>query len=246
MFFLGYLLVSNQYFCEVNGTMKILSFIFISVLCFFSCQTEPKSAKNSSKSISVDYYLRSDQADDLVKAEIRLRYEADTGYVLIQQARFQGQPMRVKALGNAITWCVYEGTLDTARGFDFTFQTKDGVEGSHILPLEPVLSFQIKGGIVDKSEGFIFEWEGSKIRQNESLVLFFTDSNGKSTTMNRIMNSADSGFEVAAPLLTDIAVGKAKLYVVRKTRMKLPIEGGIKGRAELEYYTDAIEVMVRE
>ena len=64
--------------------------------------------------------------------------------------------------------------------------------------------------------------------------------------MNRILNSADSGFEVTPPLLSNLATGTAQFYAVRKTRIELPEEAGLDGVADLEYYTDAIEVEVVE
>ena len=226
--------------------MRIIVLLFVSTFCLLGCKTESNSVENADKSISVNYYLRNYQTGNFVKAETKFKYELDTGHIAVKSGQLQDKQMRVKGLENAITWCGYEGELDTAQGFDFKFQLDNDITVTHTLPLKPVKSFKIKGEKVIKSKGFVFEWEGSKIESNETLILFFTDSKGNPVTMNRVMTSADSGFEVNPPLLTGLAAGKSQFYVVRRSRIDLPEEGNIKGVAELEYYTDAIEVMIEE
>ena len=183
---------------------------------------------------------------DDVKAEIRFKYPNDTGHIIVKDATFQGNKLTTKALGNGVTWSGFDGNLDTTRGLEFTYELDEDIKGGHTLPFNGITSFQIKEGKVDKSEGFVFEWTGAKIEPNETLILFFTDSKGNPVTMNRILNSADSGFEVTPPLLSNLATGTAQFYAVRKTRIELPEEAGLDGVADLEYYTDAIEVEVVE
>lgn len=112
---------------------------------------------------------------------------------------------------------------------------------------EAIKSFSVKEGEISISKGFTINWNGSKIgSQNETMIILITDANGQSASLNRIGETAGSGFSVDPVQLQyyNFAKGQATMYLVRKAIVELPVSSYYKQKAEIEYYTDELKINI--
>ena len=78
------------------------------------------------------------------------------------------------------------------------------------------------------------------------MIIILTDANGQSASLNRIGETAGSGFSVDHVQLEyyNFVKGEATISLVRRAVNEYPANTYYKQKAEVEYYTDQLKINI--
>lgn len=227
---------------------NILLFVLI-ILAFTNCNNKANEvvAENYDKTLTVNYYLRANKTN-FVTGEIYAYHEGDTLLPNIESGTLQGETMTQSKINNNRAW-----RMKIDQEFPKTDEFKFVVNHAGYQPIEAtftsevIKSFSIKEDEISISKGFSVNWDGPRIgSKNETMIILITDSKGQSASLNRIGETAGSGFSVDPIQLQyyNFAKGAGTIYLVRKAIVELPVSSYYKQKAEVEYYTDELNINI--
>lgn len=228
---------------------NILLYVFV-VSAFASCAPKkPKTVvENYDKTLLVNYYLRTDKTN-FVRGEMYAYHEGgDTILPNIESGTLQGEKMSQSKINNNTAWRMQiNEEFPEASEFKFVLNHAGYQPIEATFETNPIKKFSIKEGELSISKGFTVNWDGPRISsQNETMIIVITDSKRQSASLNRIGETAGSGFSVDPIQLQyyNFAKGPATISLVRKTMVDLPVSSYYKQRAEVEYYTDDLTINI--
>lgn len=228
---------------------NILLYVLI-ISTFGSCTPKKTETvvENYDKTLLVNYYLRTDKTN-FVTGEMYAYHEGgDTILPNIESGTLQGETMSQSKINNNTAW-----RLRIDKEFPATSEFKFVLNHAGYQPIEAtfetdqIKKFSIKEGELSISKGFTINWDGPRISsQNETMIIVITDSKGQSASLNRIGETASSGFSVDPIQLQyyNFAKGAATISLVRKAMVELPAGSYYKQKAEIEYYADNLNINI--
>ncbi|MFK7947424.1 MAG: hypothetical protein AB8G11_07540 [Saprospiraceae bacterium] len=227
---------------------NILLYILI-ISAFVSCnnKTNEVVAEDYDKTLLINYYLRTDKSN-FVTGETYIYHEKDTLLPNIESVTLQDQTMMHSKINNDKAWRMrIDQEFPKTDEFNFVINHTGYQPIEATFKPEPIKSFNIKEGELSISKGFTVNWDGTRIAsQNETMIILLTDANGQSASLNRIGETAGSGFSVDPIQLQyyNFVKGEATIYLIRKTIVELPTNSYYKQKAEIEYYTDEVKINI--
>ena len=227
--------------------MKNIVLLGFVLSVFLSCNSKSDQVivENYDKTLSVNYYIRADKSN-FMTGEVYVYNEGDTVLPNIESATLQGEQMLKSRLTNdKVLRMRLDKELPKKNAYDFVVNHTGYEPIKASLEISPIKSFSVKEGALSISNGFSVNWDGPRIStQNETMIVVITDSKGQSASLNRIGETASSGFSVAPIQLQyyNFAKGKATISLVRKTVVEFPKTSYYKQKAEIEYYTDELTI----
>jgi len=235
----------------INISMKNIFLFGLILSVFASCnnKTDEVIVENYDKTLSLNYYIRADKSN-FVTGEVYAFNEGDTVLPNIESATLQGAEMLKSRLSNDnIIRMRIDKEFPKTNSYDFVVNHARYQPIKATLEISPIKNFNIKEGVLSISNGFSVNWDGPRIgSQNETMIIVITDSKGQSASLNRIGETATSGFSVAPIQLQyyNFAKGKATISLVRKAVVDYPSTSYYKQKAEIEYYTDELTIDIVE
>lgn len=147
---------------------------------------------------------------------------------------FQDRSMEMRYLPNSAVRYNVEEPTPYADKFSFAFGKSQVFE----MSMTPIDSFRVNDGKCQLADGLSL-YVDSPPKENESLVLFFSDANRKASTLTLEGPIGDQQIVVPASQLSQLIPGHYELYLVKKK--KLSREGKtVSSIGAIEYYTPAI------
>ena len=230
-----------------NILKQLVFYWFIGLLFFLNaCQPTVQKAEKKQK-LFVKHYVRFLQNDRLYHAETQF-LSGDSLHnahaVKMEEASFQGGSMEVREVpGRAIHYKT-ERSGPFQSQLKFKYRDEKGRRHSTDYTFEPIPSFLLKNGI-SKSRGLTLVWKGLPLQDRESLLLFLGDQDNKATSTTIPGPTSRAEVQVDGEFLKDLEPGKGNLFLVRKQEGKQAEEERVINY-ELEYYTQPIEVEIKE
>lgn len=157
---------------------------------------------------------------------------------------FLGSNMKARKLSDKLTRYQYEQALAYPEAARFSFRPQAEEKPLNLTcSMSPLGHFSIPDGL-SRSDGFTLLAEGSKLTEDESLVLLFADPDNKASTIilkgpSKSERHVFQGIQVA-----DFALGTHQLYLVKK-KVTTREETGITAQVTMEYFSDVLEVEVQ-
>lgn len=224
--------------------MKNLPHILLFGIITFlmSCQAEaPKEEKSdkSKPSTFANFYVRFLQKENQTEA---------TAIFQNGMTQQQAKPLKIKKgvffhNGNMVERTIpkigtrYQANYNGSFSETYKFQFQDPLKGKmdHVVEVNPILDFSFEGE-VSKSKGATLTWEGSPLNKNETLVFLISDAKNKSRNFELKGRTNASKITVASKHLSQLELGAAKIYLVRK-QSKVEQKPNLVILAETEFYT---------
>jgi hypothetical protein len=233
----------------MKKTTHILLFGIITFL--MSCQSEaPKEEKSdkSKPSTFANFYVRFLQKEKQTKATATFQNG------MTQQ---QAQPLKIEQgvffhNGNMVERTIpkigprYQASYDGPFSATYKFQFQDPLKGKtdHIVQVNPILDFSFEGE-VSKSKGATLSWDGPPLNKNEALVFLIQDAKNKSRSFELKGKTNASKIDVASKHLSQLELGIAKIYLVRK-QSRAAQKPNLVILAETEFYTLEKDVTISQ
>lgn len=191
-----------------------------------------------------------------------VRYLANPGELKSQLSAFEGEDLSVAESVEFVRDVRFDGATMRQRDLPgdthrYEHYRRDAAWRSPMqftLPDEqdrPLLTFEIGMSPpdigrfptrIDRAAGVSFT-AGPALGEDESLLLFFTDSASQARQVLIAGPSRDSVLRAPAPSLQNLQPGTHRLYLVKKQRREFS-KGSARITSTIEYYTDEIEVEV--
>ena len=229
---------------------KIQLILLFGIITFLmSCQTEsPKEEKSdkSKPSTFANFYVRFLQKENQTEA---------TATFQNGMTQLQAKPLKIKKgvffhNGNMVERTIpkigtrYQASYDGPFSETYKFQFQDPLKGktNHIVQINPILDFSFEGE-VSKSKGATLTWGGPPLNGNEALVFLIQDAKNKSINFELKGKTNASKIEIASKHLSQLELGSAKIYLVRK-QSKAAQKPNLIILAETEFYTTEKDILI--
>ncbi len=229
---------------------KVPYILFFGIISFLlSCQTEAPKQEKSDKtkpSTFANFYVRFFQTQGRTEAT-----------AIFQNGMTQQQAQSLKIEkgvffhnGNMVERNIpkigtrYQAFYDGPFSETYKFQFQDPLKGKtdHIVDMNPISAFSFEGEI-SKSKGATLSWSGTPLNENEALVFLIQDAKNKSRSFELKGRTNASKINVASKHLSKLALGSAKIYLVRK-QSKAEQKPNLVILAETEFYTNEKEFQI--
>ena len=202
---------------KVQKKLTFLAGLILLLLVGLSCESSKKESTNNKKLI-VDYYVRYLQSDKQVKAEISFSELDSIGKTMpkiMTEVLFQQKALDGKRILNRYR---YQLTESASFEDNYTFDYRRNGEGfiKQEIAMSPIEAFEIKNKQVSKTESTILTLKGTAFKENEQLVLLFSDKNNKTATVTFDNLSMDQSLTILPKQIADLTIGKGSLYLVRR------------------------------
>ena len=231
--------------------MKKISYILLFGIITFlmSCQAEaPKEEKSdkSKPSTFANLYVRFLQNENQTEATAAFQ----NGMTQQQAKSLKIEKGVFFHNGNMVERTIpkigtrYQAIYDGAFSKIYRFQFQDPLKGKtdHIVEMNPISSFSFEGEI-SKSKGATLTWEGPPLNEHETLVFLISDANNQSRSFELKGRTNKSKINVASKHLSQLELGAAKFYLVRK-QSKAEQKPNLVILAETEYYTNEKGILI--
>jgi hypothetical protein len=223
-------------------TIRLLLFVLTVLI---ACQT---NSSDPQPRLFGEFYVRYLAPERLLRAEATF-LKGDSIATAQPHAfeggvAFQGSNMNARRLSDKLTRYQYEQLLAYPEKARFSFKPdpeKDPVNLN--CSMSPLGNFSIPGGI-SRQSGFTLLAEGSRLTEDESLVLLFADPNNKASTIILKGPSKSDRHVFQGKQVADFAMGPHQLYLVKK-KVTARDEERITAQITMEYFSDVLEVEVQ-
>lgn len=195
-----------------------------------------------------DFFVRFLAEGDGLKAQVSF-YEGISLETAIPRTMpggviFQGSAMQPRDLqGQMIRYSISREAA-YSEAFPFRFQALDGKWKEYLLSMTPVQDFFVKGDI-SRSRGMTLIVNGGLLRDNEKLVLLFSDDQNRASSITLDGPTANIELFLPPEKLQDLKAGPGQLYLVKK-QSDLVERPEISLTSSIEYYTKTIAIDVKE
>lgn len=215
------------------------------VILLNSCKSDKTTEKIPH--LFADYYVRYLETERQIKAHAAF-YEGDS----VRTARpvqfnatvsFQGNPMNPRQLQPNTIRYIYNGTGDyAADGFTFQYQDLSGKNRKQVLQMTPIEDFSITGE-ASRSKGLTLNIQSAPFRENETLILFFTNVSNNQAYSLEYKGLIDLPLLIEPGELQGMTPGKQVLYLVKK-QFNTAKEENIDLTSSIEFYSKTIEIQI--
>jgi hypothetical protein len=222
-----------------------IGFLFIILFALNSCKSD--QAPEKTPHLFADYYVRYLETERQLKAHAAF-YEGDSVRTarpvqFNSTVRFQGDPMNPRHLSpNTIRYIYNGGGNYTADGFTFQYEDLNGKNQQQVLQMAPIEDFSITGE-ASHSKGLSLNIKSAPFRENESLVLFFTNVSNNQAYSLEYKGVIDIPLLIAPGELEGITPGKHVLYLIKKQMNTLKVEN-MDITSSIEFYSKTIEIPI--
>ena len=219
-----------------------LFLIFLFACLQFNCSSEKQAPQQS---LYANFEIR------YLKPERHLRAQASFAKgdsinrkpISFPTVHFEERAMDLKKLSNKVPRYQAEQHTDYQSSFSFRMIDENNKEINYDLQMSPIDSFQIDGPI-QKSKELKLNWYGAPLKENESLILLFTDQDNKASSQNINGPTEKAELSIPAPKLSKLSPGKGQLYLVKK-QINFHNDQNSKFRSLIEFYTNSIDIEVQ-
>lgn len=229
---------------------KISYFLLFGIIIFLmSCRTEssPKEKSDKSKPTTfANFYVRFLQSENQTEANATFQNG---------MTQPKAEPLQIEKgvffhNGNMVERNIpnlgtrYQAYYDGPFSETYRFQFQDPLKGKtdHIVEINPIVDFSFEGE-VSKSKGATLTWEGLPLNENEALVFLFNDARNQSRSFELKGRTNASKINLANKHLSQLALGNAKIYLVRK-QSKAEQKPNLVILAETEFYTKEKDILI--
>ncbi|MBK6950177.1 MAG: hypothetical protein IPH16_20735 [Haliscomenobacter sp.] len=210
----------------------------------FACRQEV--SQEQTPQIFVEVFVRFLSPENEYKAQIMF-FEGDSvgnarPKKMASGVRFQGQPMREKALGSyAFRYeRIQPGPYAGKHVFDF--QDDAGKKRSVVLSMRGIKQFLMESPLKRKAGG-VLVIERQSLQPGETLLLLFTDEQGYTFSVELEEGFSGDRAILTSSQLSGLHPGTYELYLVKKQERKTT--GGYRTVfSSMEYYSPVQEVVV--
>lgn len=237
-------------FCNMfNGFNMKINFLigfFLSIF-FWSCQSNNTSPDIPIEPLQAEVYLRYLETEQQLKAEISFTTVDSTKESKpkkMDEVLFQKLAMQEKKIKNNYRYQLSR-IVSLSEQFDFEYDNKGKNAAVPSISINPIEDFFIQGNQISKSTKNTIAFKGKLLKANESLILLFSDSNNKVTTVAIAGPSSDLGITLYPAQIKGLKLGKGSLYMVRRQRIEEK-NNDFTLTGLTEYYTKVIEVQIEE
>lgn len=215
-------------------------------LLILSCQSNRKSETNQ-QLLEAEVYLRYLQSEKQLKAEISFFVVDSTKKMMpkmMDEVLFHKKVMSGKKVQNLFRYqLIQTGSLVEKYNFEYSHSGKPLQEQN--IFINPIEDYFIKGEIISKSSNTTIVFKGKLLKSNENLILLFSDDNNKVSTVAIAGPSSSLGISILPKQIKELALGKGKLYMVRRQTINAKTETfNLTGLTE--YYSKVIDIEVIE
>jgi hypothetical protein len=235
--------------------------IFIAVVLFSACQSDPKTVSTSPKEVPnmtageklyAHYYVRYLADEKKMKAEASFFIRAGKqkrNPKTFNEVSLGGKGMHLDNTSKASPYYKLEQNESPTNKGKFQFISKQGTKEEDLISI-PTLESISFGKQLSRSKNGLLSWKGEPLGDKESLVLLFT--NEQERTTSTVINGPSEKSELSIPLekLQKIGLGGNRVYIVRKSRA-IENKRGSDGmprevRVLTEFYSETMELEVVE
>ncbi len=210
----------------------------------FACRQEPSLEK--APHVFVEVFVRFLSPENEYKAQIMF-FEGDSvenarPKKLASGVRFQGQPMREKALGSYVFRYerIQPGPYSGRHVFDF--QDDAGKKRNVILNMSGIKQFRMETPL-KLSTGGILVIERQTLGAGEALLMLFTDEQGNTFSVELAKGFSGDQIALTSSQLSGLHPGRYELYLVKKQELKTTRQNRTVF-SSMEYYSPVQEVVV--
>lgn len=224
----------------MKKTQHILLFGIIAFL--MSCQPEAPKIEKSDKSkpsTFANFYVRFLQKENQTEATATFQngmtQQKAKSLKIEKGVFFHNGNMVERTIPKIGTR--YQAFYDGPFSPTYKFQFKDPLKGktNHIVEINPISNFSFEGE-VSKSKGAILSWEGLPLNDNETVVFIINDAKNQSKSFELKGKTSASKINIASKHLSQLELGTAKIYLVRKHSI-VEQKPNLIILAETEFYT---------
>lgn len=227
--------------------MKNLKLTFLSIILILivSCQSETEKSDKTQPTTFVHFYMRFLQSDNQVKSTATfsrgMTQETSQPIKVEKGVFFYNSNMKenfLKDFGVRYTYD-FKGSFSDKYLFRFIDPLKGNTE--HKLNINSISSFSIEE--ISKSKGMKISWEGKPLNENETLVILINSEKNKLSTLEVKGKTDTPNITISPSKLSAIALGKLKIYLVRK-QFQVTQKPNFVALSETEFYTNETEAVV--
>ncbi len=233
------------------------SILLFSASLLFACQSDNSTAakeeaatevfEQSTKPLFARFYLRYLERDKRLKTTVNF-YQREGNIQkpieLSSGVTIEERNMKFKNLNDIELR--YENLYDVLakEQYSFQFRTLDGVMQTYEAKMPLIKSFAVKTD-VKKATGFTLEVDAPSLRQEEALLLMFTDGERHTETITIFGPIEVDKIPISAGQIKFLTVGRNELRLVRKSSESIK-EKSYSGMCNSDFYSEPIFVEVTE
>ncbi len=228
--------------------MKILQLFFFVLITFIITGCSSTNTVNEEEKdypfSKINCYLRYMAQNRELQAEMTFR--TDSTLAIEGEVRINEDDMVFKKLPSVgFQYRLIKNAVSFDSVYTFSYKEKDGRTEELTIKLNKFHNFRMVSDGISKKNGGLFEWEGPALKNEDGMVLVFTDSKGATFSINHTGISRGNRFELVKEYANRLSPGTATLNITRKKTV-ITQENDILKLLSIEFYPKAITFEVKE
>ena len=222
----------------MKSAFLFFSFCFILFLPACKNSDNGSTAKISSSTLFAEYYIRYLEEEGQLRAQVSYLEGdslANAKSAKLNSVFFQGGAMEKRKLGVKGLRYRAERVMKYTPPFNFTYNPENGEASQHNLTMAPIIDFTLVGQL-SRSGQTTLQWEGPPLKEQEAMVLIFTDQKNQTAAIDIKGPSEENQVIIKGKDIQKLSPGEIKFYLVKKKKTEEQDNSTVNS-STIEFYT---------
>lgn len=238
-----------------NTTLQAATLLIIILIVGITACTPKADPNRANRNLFVKQYARymADNNSQLGEVTVGMGDSIHKAIVVAAPGKltFQNKSMRKATFGEyGIQYSAELKSSNKNQEFEFSLEDLAGNMQTSESPHLPVMSFVVgEKGIVNKTKGSTWSYQGEHLREGEDMLLFFAIDT-IDWVITRRGPDTKTTFDLPEPLLKNAPVGKGEVYLIRRFKTTAePIQtdsGTVNINWEVEHFTESQPISIQK